>query len=340
MHDTALARHATRGTLPPFLFIKENPQRLSEHGAPFGMLENHNQTSCSEKVAGLQAAALDTAELHPRIPSGSRCAIVGNSGSLLGSHLGPTIDAHDIVIRMNAAPSGGVWADDVGSKADLRILAGWTAQMRVVHPNDTRSSASSGTLLYCLSSWVGDCFHRGTSAPDPQQARRWLLNPALVHLVRDLMMNRTTLKRHSVPSTGLLGAAIAKDMCASVSLFGFGNVTSGEHESSNRTTDSFCEHYYECALAEGRFADYQSQTKYHDFASEARLMQIWATESNSFVIHQPKPERGSRGNSLRRQSAMIEDRWRRQFSVAFVPRSKNGVHFPPEKANASITLRT
>ena len=297
------------------------------------MLETHNQTSCLRTVANRRSAARDAIEEQPHIPSGSVCAVVGNSGNLLGSNMGSIIDAHDVVIRLNAAPSGGVWARDVGSKATLRILAGWTAQMRVVHPNDTRSSASLGILLYCLGSWLGDCFHRGTSSPEPQQARRWLMNPVLVHAVHELVSNRTSLSRHSVPSTGLLGAAIARDACSSVSLFGFGNASMSA--SSSRASNSFCEHYYECALAEGTFADYQSQTKYHHFASEARLLKMWATLDKKFRIHEPVPGQVAAGMNLRRQSALIEDRWRRQFSVTFVPRSRNGVHFPPEVSNTS-----
>ena len=90
-----------------------------------------------------------------------------------------------------------------------------------------------------------------------------------------------------------------------------------------------------CALAEGTFADYQSQTKYHHFASEARLLKMWATLDKKFRIQEPVPGQVAAGMNLRRQSALIEDRWRRQFSVTFVPRSRNGVHFPPEVSNTS-----
>uniref|UniRef100_A0A3B4DX23 CMP-N-acetylneuraminate-beta-galactosamide-alpha-2,3-sialyltransferase 1 n=1 Tax=Pygocentrus nattereri TaxID=42514 RepID=A0A3B4DX23_PYGNA len=43
------------------------------------------------------------------------CAVVGNSGNLKGSHYGPLIDAHDVVIRMNKAPIAG-FEKDVGLK--------------------------------------------------------------------------------------------------------------------------------------------------------------------------------------------------------------------------------
>ena len=56
-------------------------------------------------------------------PSGgfATCAIVGSSGELLRERLGATIDAHDLVVRINLAPVGG-YEEAVGSKTSLRVL--------------------------------------------------------------------------------------------------------------------------------------------------------------------------------------------------------------------------
>jgi len=50
-----------------------------------------------------------------------RCAIVGNSGSLLATRYGPAIDSHDLVVRMNIAPTAGK-ETYVGKKTNLRMI--------------------------------------------------------------------------------------------------------------------------------------------------------------------------------------------------------------------------
>jgi hypothetical protein len=193
---------------------------------------------------------------------------VGNSGSLLGARRGALIDSHDSVVRFNAAPSGGVWAEDVGSKATLRILSSWVAKMRTWHPNDTRATATNGTLLYCMANWVGGCMRRGTAPPASGQPRRWLINPSFVRHVRaTLMRTHPPTKHTALPSAGLLGVAMALRSCDHVTLVGFGNVSAstalsteearstspGRTTSAERVTGA-CEHYYECALSGGRLA--------------------------------------------------------------------------------------
>jgi len=53
------------------------------------------------------------------------CAVVGSSGHLLNVSWGDRIDSHDVVIRINAAPSGAEepgLADKVGSHTDVRFV--------------------------------------------------------------------------------------------------------------------------------------------------------------------------------------------------------------------------
>ena len=50
------------------------------------------------------------------------CALIGSSGVLTGSKLGRAIDGHDAVLRLNQAPATEDFAEDVGSRVDLRLL--------------------------------------------------------------------------------------------------------------------------------------------------------------------------------------------------------------------------
>mmetsp|Transcript_30494 Transcript_30494/g.99086 ORF Transcript_30494/g.99086 Transcript_30494/m.99086 type:complete len:462 (+) Transcript_30494:145-1530(+) len=50
------------------------------------------------------------------------CAIVGNSGSLLFTEYGKAIDSHDVVLRMNLAPTSKSYRKHVGRKTTFRML--------------------------------------------------------------------------------------------------------------------------------------------------------------------------------------------------------------------------
>ena len=49
------------------------------------------------------------------------CAVVGNGGSLLLYRLGHVVDAHDVVIRLNAGPTAG-FEEHVGTRTTYRLV--------------------------------------------------------------------------------------------------------------------------------------------------------------------------------------------------------------------------
>ena len=77
----------------------------------------------SERIPA-RAALLDVLTTPPfgGVPR-QTCAVVGSSGVLQGARLGSQIDAHDLVLRVNAAPArGSAFEADVGRRTTIRML--------------------------------------------------------------------------------------------------------------------------------------------------------------------------------------------------------------------------
>ena len=56
------------------------------------------------------------------VPTYDSCAIVGNSGILLGSECGDVIDSADFVIRLNVPRIGGRYKVDIGARVDATSM--------------------------------------------------------------------------------------------------------------------------------------------------------------------------------------------------------------------------
>ena len=76
-------------------------------------------------------AALPTATPPPQIHSFERCALVGNAQRMLLRESGREIDAHDVVLRLNNAPTIG-YERFVGSRTTHRLINNqWTREYGV-----------------------------------------------------------------------------------------------------------------------------------------------------------------------------------------------------------------
>ncbi|XP_063755380.1 CMP-N-acetylneuraminate-beta-galactosamide-alpha-2,3-sialyltransferase 1-like [Eleginops maclovinus] len=143
------------------------------------------------------------------------CAVVGNSGNLKGSHYGPLIDFHDIVIRINQGPTKG-YERHVGNKTTHRVMFPVSA---------TNLDNSTHLVLFAFKirdlEWLIKTFTQRKDAESGLKANKnlvMILNPAFMKYVHLNWLGR----KGQYPSTGFLTLIFSLYMCDEVSLFGFG----------------------------------------------------------------------------------------------------------------------
>ncbi|XP_052543748.1 alpha-N-acetylgalactosaminide alpha-2,6-sialyltransferase 2-like isoform X1 [Tympanuchus pallidicinctus] len=116
------------------------------------------KSSLSLLNASSSALLFDT---RPLAASCIRCAVVGNGGILHGSGMGPAIDAHDYVFRVNGAITEG-FEHDVGSRTSFYVF-------------------STNTMVNALHSYAADGFRHPPQTPEtcyvflPDHDRDYLL---------------------------------------------------------------------------------------------------------------------------------------------------------------------
>jgi hypothetical protein len=87
------------------------------------------------RISGATYSVLPEADLKQRLRKNrwQRCAVVGNSGTMLAAKHGADIDRHDMVLRMNNAPLGRQWAANVGQKTTISLVNQHHAKMLAGH---------------------------------------------------------------------------------------------------------------------------------------------------------------------------------------------------------------
>ncbi|XP_074543423.1 CMP-N-acetylneuraminate-beta-galactosamide-alpha-2,3-sialyltransferase 1-like [Halichoeres trimaculatus] len=152
-----------------------------------------------------------------------RCAVVGNSVNLRGSHYGPLIDFHDVIIRMNKAQIKG-YERDVGTKTTHHVMYPHSA---------TNLDHSTHLVLFAFKTsdldWLTKSLtpHGNKKDKNPGlQANKdlvMILNPAFIQYVHHVWLK----KKGMYPSTGFLTLILSLHMCDEVNVFGFGADRSG-----------------------------------------------------------------------------------------------------------------
>ncbi|XP_004551343.1 beta-galactoside alpha-2,6-sialyltransferase 2 [Maylandia zebra] len=223
-------------------------------------------------VDGLEQpfSSLGWARLVPSLPleqlykkenrrSFKTCAVVTSAGAILRSRLGKEIDAHDAVLRFNAAPTEG-YERDVGNKTTIRIINSQIlANPR--HRFNTSSIYKNITLVAWDPAPYAVNLHKWYTSPDynlfgPYMEHRklhpdqpfYILHPSYVWQLWDVIQGNTEEDiQPNPPSSGFIGILLMMALCEQVHVY--------EYIPSMRQTDlcHYHEAYYDAACTLGAY---------------------------------------------------------------------------------------
>ncbi|XP_071853368.1 CMP-N-acetylneuraminate-poly-alpha-2,8-sialyltransferase-like isoform X2 [Apostichopus japonicus] len=158
-----------------------------------------------------------------------KCAVIGNSGILLESKCGSTIDSYDLVIRANMAPVRG-YENDVGNKTYLMLvndeMLGILDTVLSSGPQTEREreiwrtlTSLNNTILW----YPKDTSKHTTLLQNIAKAlKKKKLHVQVAFSLKDIYSDvkwKYNLWRY--PSSGLYMLAVAEAVCQSTAIFGF-----------------------------------------------------------------------------------------------------------------------
>uniref|UniRef100_A0A671UST1 CMP-N-acetylneuraminate-beta-galactosamide-alpha-2,3-sialyltransferase 2 n=2 Tax=Sparus aurata TaxID=8175 RepID=A0A671UST1_SPAAU len=185
-------------------------------------LERRNFSAYTETVGRLFEMIPPCPGLSEPRPNRCRtCALVGNSVNLKGSHYGPEIDSHDIVIRINHGRTKGYEAD-VGTRTTHHIMYPESAV-------DLDNSTHLVLVPFKIQDleWLMKAFTTGfygksyvpvKSHIAANEELVMVVNPAFMRCVHDSWLS----KKGQYPSTGFMALILALRVCDEVHVFGYG----------------------------------------------------------------------------------------------------------------------
>ncbi|KAG2560097.1 sialyltransferase-like protein 2 [Panicum virgatum] len=229
---------------------------------------------------------------RPRRERFPTCAVVGNSGILLGSGRGAQIDAHHLVVRLNNARVAG-YAADVGARTSLSFV-----NSNILHYCAVRSAVAAGgcachpygravpmAMYVCQPAHLLDaliCNATATPAsPFPLLVTDARLDALTARIAKYYSLRRFVAatgepasnwtRRHDERyfhySSGLQAVVMALGVCDEVSLFGFGKAAGAKHHYHTNQKKELDLHDYE---AEYQFyRDLQARPETVPFLDEA-----------------------------------------------------------------------
>ena len=142
------------------------------------------------------------------------CAVVGASRNLLGSRYGDLIDAHNVVFRVNRAPTAD-FRSDVGGKTTHHVtwptdFGGGMADRRAFLLLNPMTLNTEDLFDWILSLVENDLRW------EPDRVR--IIHPEFVKYLYEDWME----EQGQFPSTGFIALMIAVHVCDEVDVFGFG----------------------------------------------------------------------------------------------------------------------
>ncbi|KAK1803703.1 hypothetical protein P4O66_021110 [Electrophorus voltai] len=222
------------------------------------------------------------------------CAVVSSSGHMRGSGCGSKIDAHECVIRMNAAPTQGFEAD-VGNRTSVRMVSHTSVphllrgeRLFFGHDADTRYVVW-GPERNMRQDGKGQVFNAlAALARRHPPAHLYAVSREKV-LYCDRVFQEETgkdrMKSGAFLSTGFFTLILALEVCDSVDVYG---MMDGSYCSlANHSSVPY--HYYElyhldeCAMY--RFHEL-AQRGGHRFITEKHIYRRWALQGK---LHFPYP---------------------------------------------------
>ncbi|XP_062914075.1 CMP-N-acetylneuraminate-beta-galactosamide-alpha-2,3-sialyltransferase 1-like [Mobula hypostoma] len=191
------------------------------------------------------------------------CAVVGNSGNLIGSNYGPIIDTYDFVMRMNRAETVGYEAD-VGRKTTHHFMYPESAQNLAENVSLVLIPFKILDLRWLISAFTtGNIRRTYTGVLNKIKADRnkvLVVNPHFFKYI----CNNWNENHGKYSSTGMIVLIFALHVCDEVDVYGFG---------ANRL--GHWHHYWEKNSGAGAFR----KTKVHDADFEADVIQTLANIS-------------------------------------------------------------
>ena len=186
------------------------------------------------------------------------CALIGNGGELRKFNYGDAIDSHDLVVRLNQAPTMGhaIW---VGRKTTHRALNRlWTRHYTRSPHHIYRGFVMPLERNLRIVSLRSDKdefmkLHDKVQA-ERKDAKVTYLTTSPIRNAKFLLekfREEECVEKHNgpyfggnVPSTGLAMFMVMSKTCGVVDLYGFGESKSGNEDDENNPTAAFKYHYY------------------------------------------------------------------------------------------------